>query len=296
MPPAGYWELRLTAPEESSEGLTNFLWELGAVGVVEEHAGLLRAFFPETVDASEREARVREYARSLASLGFAPPGEPRVEPLVARNWAEAWREHFRPVTVGRRLVVAPPWDRPPAGERLVVVIDPGRAFGTGRHGSTAGCLIALEDVVDRSRPSIALDIGTGSGILAVAAVHLGVARVIAVDEDPDAVAAAAANAALNGVGDRIVCAPAQATRLDVAPVPLVLANLLAAAHHRLGAAYRRYVAPGGTLVAGGILEAEADAVAASLATHGFCRIARHRVDEWVTLELTASDAAIRDQR
>jgi ribosomal protein L11 methyltransferase len=296
VPPAGYWELRLTASEESAEGLTNFLWELGAVGVVEEQAGLLRAFFPETADAREREARVREYGQSLAALGFTPPGEPHVEPLVDGNWAEAWREHFRPVAIGRRLVVAPPWDRPPAGERLVVLIDPGRAFGTGHHGSTAGCLVALEDVAARSRPASALDIGTGSGILAIAAVHLGVERVIAVDEDPDAVAAAAANAALNGVGEHIACAPGHASRLDVPPAPLVLANLLADAHHRLGAAYRRYVMPGGTLVAGGIREGEADAVAASLALHGFAPIAGHRVDDWVTLELTASDAAIRDQR
>ncbi|MBI3826787.1 MAG: 50S ribosomal protein L11 methyltransferase [Candidatus Rokubacteria bacterium] len=296
MPPAGYWELRLTAPEDSAESLTNFLWELGALGVIEEDAGLLRAFFPDSVDASERERRLREYARSLARLGFAPASEPHVQPLADGNWAEAWREHFRPVPAGRGLIVAPPWEVPPPGERLVILIDPGRAFGTGHHGSTAGCLAALEDALERARPTSALDIGTGSGILAIAAARLGVARVVAIDEDPDAVAAAAANAALNGVADRIACAPGHAARLDVAPAPLVLANLLAAAHRHLAGAYRRYVAPAGTLVLGGILEPEADAVRAALAAHGFSAGRVHRVDGWATLTLTAPHATLRAPR
>jgi ribosomal protein L11 methyltransferase len=281
-----YWELAVALSEGIEEGLTNFLWEQGALGVVaEEHADerpRLRAFFTGDVDRARLETGLAAYLAGLATLGFTTPGPPRLRPLANGNWAEAWREHFRPVAVGRRLLVAPPWEIPAISGRLALVIEPGRAFGTGHHASTAGCLEALEALVEPA-PSSALDLGTGSGILAIAAVRLGVGRVLAVDEDPDALAAATANAARNGVGERIECVRADAGALGMAAVPLVLANLLTPAHVRLAADYARYVAPGGALVLGGILEAQADVVTAALAEHGFATVAAYVREGWTTL-------------
>ena len=286
---ASYWELALPVSGDVAEGVTNFLWELGALGVVEEQTPgeepRLRAFFPGHLDAQRLHAGLSDYLGGLRALGFAAPGAPRVAAVAEANWAEAWREHFRPLRVGRRLLVAPPWDIPAAPGRLAIVIEPGRAFGTGHHGSTAGCLQALETIVGRRPPRAAIDLGTGSGILAIAAARLGVGRILAVDDDPDAVACATANAALNRVAERIACVTANAGALTTAPAPLVLANLLLSAHRRLAAAYARYVAPGGRLVLGGLLDGEAAGLGPALRAHGFAPGATRSVDGWTTLEL-----------
>lgn len=286
-----YWELTVGVPEDASEGLTNLVWELGALGVVEEEllgqGPRLRAFFPKTVLASALEASVRDYLNGLRELGFSPAGEPRVVALADENWADAWRAHFTPQPVGRRLLIAPPWDRPPANGRLVITVEPGRAFGTGQHGSTIGCLELLESVIERAGPRWMIDLGTGSGILALAAARLGVGAVLAADSDPDAIAAATANAARNGVSDRVRCVLTEAGTLDGARAPLVVANLLTTAHLRLAPRYGRYVLPGGTLLLGGILDGEAAGVSSALGGHGFVPRASVSVEGWTTLEFRA---------
>src|SRR6058998_2313303 len=222
----GYWELTIGVPRELSEGLTNLAWELGALGVVEEErpgsGATLRAFFPETVAAATLEESVRRYLDGLRELGFAPVQDLRVAALADENWADAWRAHFTPRPVGRRLLIVPPWDERAANGRLVITIEPGRAFGTGHHGSTVGCLEALESVIDRDGPPGMIDLGTGSGILAIAAARLGVSAVLAVDDDPDAIASAVANAARNHVSDRVRCVLADAGRLEETRAPLVV--------------------------------------------------------------------------
>jgi ribosomal protein L11 methyltransferase len=290
MAAAPYWELAIAVAPETADALTNFLWEQGALGVVEEAAAgsapRLRAFFPGHLAGADLDRRVREYVASLAQLGFAPAGVPEVSPLEDGHWAKAWQAHFRPLRVGRHLVVAPPWDVPAPGPGdVTVVIEPARAFGTGHHGSTAGCLERLEAIVGERRPATALDLGCGSGILAIAAARLGVARVTAVDDDPDAVEATGRNAAVNEVADRITARVGDAATVDVDPAALVLANLLAAAHVRLAPSYAGYLAPDGTLVAGGILDGEAGGVAGVLARHGLVRTASVSIDGWTTLEL-----------
>ena len=226
---------------------------------------------------------MRAYLGSLEALGLAVPAAPAIAALADGNWAEAWREHFRPLTVGRRLLVAPPWDVPHAPHRVVLIIEPGRAFGTGHHGTTAGCLDLLEGALDGKPVESAIDLGTGSGILAVAAARLGVARIVAVDEDPDAIAAATANAELNGVARRIECRLGDAAGLDLSPAPLVLANLLTAAHLKIASRYRRLLTPRGTLVLGGILDAEAGGVSDAMRARGFAPTATRSIDGWSTL-------------
>jgi ribosomal protein L11 methyltransferase len=208
-----------------------------------------------------------------------------VAPLADADWASAWREHFRPVPVGRSLLITPPWETPAPGERVVLAIEPGRAFGTGHHGTTATCLELLESLVAAERPARALDLGTGSGILAIAAARLGVGEVLACDCDPDAIAAAEANAERNGVGDRVRAVVDDVATLAAPPAPLVLANLLAAAHRAFAERYTVLVAPGGVLVAGGLLDAEADEVAAVLAAHGFRREGARSLEGWTSLAL-----------
>ncbi|HYE92144.1 MAG TPA: 50S ribosomal protein L11 methyltransferase [Terriglobales bacterium] len=283
-----YWELTLTVSDETTEGLTNFLWEAGALGVVEEErpgaAPELRAFFPETAVPATLTERVTAYVEGLRALGFTPAGRPRVTGLEDTGWADAWRAHFRPRAIGTRFVVAPPWDTPTAADgRVVLVIEPGRAFGTGHHGSTAGCLQAIERLAQVCPPPAALDLGTGSGILAVALARLGVPRVLAVDDDPDAVGAARENAERNGVAAQVECRAADAAMLESAAVPLVVANIITAAHRRLAARYARYVTPGGALVLGGILDAEAADVGSALEACGWRARDAIACEGWTTL-------------
>jgi ribosomal protein L11 methyltransferase len=292
-PAATYWELTVTLgadAAETSEAVTNRLWELGAVGVVEEDvagAATLRAFFPPGTDAEAHATALREYLGELAALGV-PGAQARVAvaPLPDEPWADAWRAHFRPVPVGQRLLVCPPWELPSrAGARTVIVIEPGRAFGTGGHGSTRSCLGLLERALATGRVARAVDVGCGSGILAIAAAALGVPRVEAIDLDPDAVAATAANARRNAVGDRVHAAVAAVESWSGAGAPLVLANLLAAAHATLAPELVRLVTPGGSLIAGGLLAHEVPVVAGVFAAEG-CWLAEVVEDEgWAALLL-----------
>ncbi len=286
-----FWELTVPASAEVSEGLTNFLWEQGALGVVEEErpgeSARLRAFFPESTPSTRLVEAARRYVDSLRALGFTADGsDPLLTPRLEEPWAEAWRQAFVPQRVGRRLLIAPPWEVPaPEDGRTTVIIEPGRAFGTGTHGSTQGCLVLLEALLAREAVAEALDVGTGSGILAIAAAALGVGRVTALDTDPDAVAAARANAARNGVAGRIECLIADPRDWAGLAAPLIVSNLLAGTHVRLAPDYRRLLARGGHLILGGLLPEEAASIPAALGPHGFTSAEHADVEGWVSLLL-----------
>jgi ribosomal protein L11 methyltransferase len=289
-----FWQLTVPTSTETSDGLTNFLWEQGALGVVEEEApGVpprLRAFFAESKSSTGLLAAVADYRASLRALGFRLAGDAEVAPLLDEAWASAWQQSFPPRLVGRRLRVLPPWldgdgAAPGAEDRVTVVIEPGRAFGTGHHGTTEGCLVLLEEALAAAPGAAVLDIGTGTGILAIAALRLGAPRVLAIDLDPDAVAATRVNAERNGCAGLTVRL-AEPPEIDEA-VPIVVANLLTHSHLALAAQYARLVAPGGQLVLGGMLEDEDDRVTAALAAAGFERRARVALEGWASLRLAA---------
>src|SRR5215467_15449837 len=198
-----FWQLTVPSSPDTSEGLTNFLWEQGALGVVEEESPLtsprLRAFFPDSASSTTLVSSTQRYVAGLHALGLpAASGEIEIAPLLEEAWASAWQQSFPPHAVGRLLWIAPPWEKMDAPGRVSVIIEPGRAFGTGHHGSTEGCLVLLEEALEREPGAAVLDVGTGTGILAIAALKLGAAAVLAIDVDPDAVAAARVNASRNG--------------------------------------------------------------------------------------------------
>jgi len=289
-----FWQLTLPAAADSEDALTNFLWEQGALGVVEEEApGVaprLRAFFAESMSSTRLLAAVRGYQASLRSLGFAVESHgTEITPLLDEAWASAWQQSFPAREVGRRLLVLPPWIAAPSradgADRLTVIIEPGRAFGTGHHGTTEGCLELLEEALAATPGTAALDIGTGTGILAIAALKLGAPTVLAIDVDPDAVGASQVNAGRNGcTGLTVRLAEPQ----EVADrFPLVLANLLTHTHLALAPQYARLVAPGGSLVLGGMLEDEDGRVSETLAAAGFTTRSRLALEGWASLRLEA---------
>ena len=289
-----FWQLTLPASPDCSDGLTNFLWEQGALGVVEEEApGVpprLRAFFAESMSSTRLLAAVQDYQASLRSLGFAIESHgTEIAPLLDEAWASAWQQSFPAREVGRRLLVLPPWieapARPDGTERVTVIIEPGRAFGTGHHGTTEGCLVLLEEALAAAPCAAALDIGTGTGILAIAALKLGAPTVLAIDVDPDAVSAAQVNGGRNGCsGLRVRLAEPQEIPDRF---PLVLANLLTHTHLALVPQYARLVAPGGSLVLGGMLQDEDGRVSDALVGAGFTTRSRLALEGWASLRLEA---------
>ena len=289
-----FWQLTLPASPDCSDGLTNFLWEQGALGVVEEEApGVpprLRAFFAESMSSTRLLAAVQDYQASLRSLGFAIESHgTEIAPLLDEAWASAWQQSFPAREVGRRLLVLPPWieapARPVGTERVTVIIEPGRAFGTGHHGTTEGCLVLLEEALAAGPGAAVLDIGTGTGILAIAALKLGAPTVLAIDVDPDAVSAAQVN------GERNDCAGLSVRLAEPQEIPdrfpLVLANLLTHTHLALVPQYARLVAPGGSLVLGGMLQDEDARVSDALAGAGFTTRSRLALEGWASLRLEA---------
>jgi ribosomal protein L11 methyltransferase len=285
-----FWQLTVPASADTSDGLTNFLWEHGALGVVEEESPgeppRLLAFFPETASSTGLLGAVNAYTASLRSLGFGvSPAPPEIRPLFDGDWAHAWQQSFPPIEVGARLLIVPPWDarkEPLVGGRVQVIIEPGRAFGTGHHGSTEGCLALIEEALLPTEP--VLDIGTGTGILAIAAVKLGGPLALAIDVDPDAITAARHNAEQNACADRITVALGGPETIPTCDrFHLVMANLLAHSHLALVARYERLVAPAGLLVLGGILADEQQGVNDALHAVGFELVTRRVVDGWASL-------------
>jgi ribosomal protein L11 methyltransferase len=231
-------------------------------------------------------------ALAAAASGMQAP-EVTVDRLAERDWAAASRASFPPFRLGRFLIH--PGDEPggaPAGA-IGLGVDAGLAFGSGRHGSTAGCLLALDAL--RHRPvRRALDLGCGSGILAIAMAKLWPARVVASDIDPQAVAVARDNAAANGVGAAVRAVAAGGLRATPirrrAPFDLVVANILAPPLIAMAGEVARVVAPGGRLVLSGFGPAQGRAVLAAYRSHGL-RLGRRIVEDgWLTLILARRSA------
>lgn len=228
-------------------------------------------------------AQAAALADQLSHLSLTPP---RIEHLADRTWERVWLDEFRPTRFGRRLWVCPvgqPVSDPDAApDKVVVELDPGLAFGTGHHPTTALCLEWLDgaDLTGRTL----LDYGCGSGILAIAALKLGAAAVIAVDHDPQALTATRDNAAANAVADRLkVGLPRDLPGLGVRlPVDCVIANILAGPLIELAPQLLAALAPGGDLVLSGVLGAQVPAVAAAYADDWEPAPVRLR-DDWALL-------------
>ena len=291
-----FWELTVPTTAETTEGLTNFLWEQGALGVLEEETPpappRLRAFYAASASSTTLLGAVEAYRAGLRALKFETGGDAEIHPIHDEHWASAWQQSFPPLTVGDRLFVAPPWETaptPPGRQRIV--IQPGRAFGTGHHGSTESCLALLDRWLAAKPAGRVLDIGTGTGILAMAAVALGAPRVAAIDLDPEAITAARQNAEANGVSDRIdVSAGGPETLPRTAAYDLVLANILTHTHLALVREYRRRVAPFGALVLGGMLVGEDEQVTRVLVPHGFTPRESLERDGWAASLLVRDHA------
>lgn len=242
-------------------------------------------FNPELVESVRQGLWHLGQMRSISDL--------KITNLKEEDWANAWKEHFQVHRIGDRVVIRPSWrEYTPQGDEVVVDLDPGMAFGTGLHPSTRLSMLGLESVITPN--ATVLDVGTGSGILAIAALKLGASHADAVDVETIAVRATNENAAINKVSDQL--------RVELGSVgegepfdgeyDIVLANIIARILIELSDALVAHTKPGGSLVLAGIIESREQDVVNAFAARGATVVQRRQAEDWVSLVLQRITASI----
>jgi len=266
-------QLSYEVPDAMVDTIAEFLIELSSNGVGIDNRSLdtfslesleetptksVTAYFQSDESLDER---IRDIKAFLIEIGPNFPGFSYQDPTITRitdeDWSTSWKEHFKPMRIGKNLVVKPTWEDFPAGpEDILLNIDPGMAFGTGTHPTTMLCLTVLETLLSGLRSEekslTGLDVGTGSGILTIAAAKLGISHIFAIDIDPEAVQIAQENCLLNGVEERVSVSDTPLAMVSGC-FDIVIANILAEDLVRMAPELIARLNPGGSLILSGIL-------------------------------------------
>jgi ribosomal protein L11 methyltransferase len=272
-------------PGVDVDQVASLLWDLGATGceirdaetsmTPRDDADITAYFPPETAIETLRELLTQFDDVALTDTSV----------VEDRAWAEGYQQYFEPTRVSERIAVRPPWDDqlPPGEFTAVVVIDPGMAFGTGTHETTRLCLRAIDDILLDRPDATVVDVGTGSGILSIAARQLG-ANVFGIDNDPDAVGVARDNWAANGLGSAADAPFSVETPADhPAEYDVVIANMLSGILLSIRDDLARLLAPGGILITSGVLVDEVPDFTAGFSDGGYHLISRTDMGEWTAL-------------
>lgn len=300
---AQWVEVSLRVDGEAAEAAATELQKWCHQGVAVEHDGIepdkyddgevpapqmliVRGYFP--VDSRSEDVKA-EINRAIGYLNMLyPMPQPTYGIVDEDDWANAWKAHYHPVRIGRRLLIRPLWiDLAPKHDDVVIALDPGMAFGTGTHPTTQLCLEAIEDLIEPKQDI--LDLGCGSGILAIAAAKLGAHKVIGVDIEERAVSTTMENAEVNGVADRIEAYQGSletllpsARRFDFMLVNILAKVIIAMCGQGLG----QLVRPGGKAIFSGIIDTQADDVEAALRQTGLEPYKRRQQGDWILIEAT----------
>jgi ribosomal protein L11 methyltransferase len=262
---------------------------------------VVKTYLPLEGTSDELRRRLEEGLWHLAQIYPFP--EPTVRELAETDWAEAWKQHYHLLRIGRRLVIVPAWEAyDPAPAEVVIRLEPGMAFGTGLHPTTRLCLKAIEQCL--SPGQAVLDVGTGSGVLAIAAAKLGAGPVVAIDADPQAVAVAGQNITLNGVAGQVEVKHSTLPGggdmpvyfvldhppelLDAGQFDLIAVNILAPVIAGMAAALAARLAPGGCVVAAGLIDSQERDVVAAFRAQGLRVVSRSQEKDWVCLTVSLS--------
>ncbi|NND67249.1 MAG: 50S ribosomal protein L11 methyltransferase [Halioglobus sp.] len=285
-------QLRLDVAPDAVADLENALLAAGAVAVtLEDNADqpLLEPGVGETPLWQETRltglfAADAEMDTVLRNLPVDDSARARVEILEDKDWEREWMQHYQPMQFGPRLWVCPSWLEPPEPDSINLLLDPGLAFGTGTHPTTALCLAEL-DALDPAGKTV-VDFGCGSGILAVAALKLGAERALGIDNDPQALRASRDNARRNGLPDAALPVALPGDNIEqeyVGRADIVVANILAGPLVALSDKLLAFLAPGGTLLLSGLLATQADELCGHYANRVSLTVAGEH-DGWVCLQ------------
>lgn len=237
----------------------------------------------------ETRQRLEESLWHLGQIKALP--EPGFRVIQDEDWMTAWKQHYRPILIGKRLLILPAWIEDPNQGRIAVRIDPSMAFGTGTHPTTQLCMELLEDTVVKGQPAI--DVGCGSGILSIGALKLGASHALAVDIDNAAIRSTKENAQANGVLQGIETGLGSVSEVregqfSIRQAPLVLANILAPVIIRLfDAGLADLLAAGGKMVLSGILETQSADVVKAAEAKGLRKLEQRQINDWVAIVLAS---------
>jgi len=295
-------EIACDVPAEVADVVAEYLTVLSGNGVCMENLSVdafsaseipdsqrmtVKAYLPADLDPAPQMAELEAYLLELAGrkAGLVLPA-PTITAVRSEDWSTSWKVHFKPLRVGARLLIVPTWEDAAAlpGD-LVLRIDPGMAFGTGGHETTRLCLELLEKIMDAGNQSAApslLDLGTGSGILAMAASRLGAGRILALDIDPEAVEVARENLDLNDLAEKVECGTTPLESLQEG-FDIILANILAEELVRLAPGLADRLNPGGALILSGILAEKEELVRRGFADQPLEYQETNRAGEWVAM-------------
>jgi ribosomal protein L11 methyltransferase len=274
-----YYEFTITIADRFKDRLISKLMDEGCLGVIDQDNSFI-AYFPATVDLKtiENELSLVETLLGTSGTGPGPIFTSRLIP--DQDWNASWKEGFKPLDVGTLFTILPPWEEKREG-RINLVIDPAMAFGTGHHETTRSCLVLMEKYSGKAGKDRFLDLGTGSGILAIAAAHLGFRTVLGIDNDPVAVENAVMNVGLNGVKS-VEIREGGIEGLEEA-FDFIAANLISGVLMTLAPELAAKLRPGGIAVLSGILFSQADEVVEAMSKAGLKLIERHRDGKWTSL-------------
>lgn len=289
------WEVAVLVDGEAAEAVSEMMSRFAPGGVVVETTMLPgesdREYTPnpETrvkvyLPVEEGEARLEELKDALWRLRLIlPMPEPTVREMSEADWATAWQRDYHTLRIGRRLVIVPAWEEyTPQPDDLIIRLEPGMAFGTGLHPTTRLCARVLEDTVQPGQR--VLDVGTGSAILAIAAIRLGAAEVLGTEIDPVAVTAARENLERNGVADKVRVIESSSPA-GLGTWNTVVANILPHILLDMADALTASTAPDGYLILSGILDTHVDEVALGFAARGLRLTEVRREKDWTALIL-----------
>ncbi len=274
-----YIEIGVTAPEESRDALVSRMSEMGAIGFVEQDGGLIGYFEPGRSPAEICEELTR-FRSVLEASGLEASFSLTSHILPEKDWNETWKKNFIPIDVGDNLTIIPSWLQSET-DRIPIIIDPGMVFGTGHHETTRTCLGMIEKIARVSRKKRFLDIGTGTGILAIGAARLGFGQVTAVDIDPQAVEAAQRNAEANNLTNIEVL---EGTILAAGSgFDLIAANLLVEILTGIASELSDRLEPGGKAILSGLLAGQENAVIEAMTSAGLTLEETIIDGKWVSL-------------
>ncbi len=278
-------KVEVTVSNEAAEAISSAMINISPSGIQVEtsnEATTLIIYVPESVSAEDTESQLKDALEKIKSQGLkVAPASIAISPVTDIDWVENYKKFFKPIRIGRIFII-PSWEEvSPLPDEIVIKLDPGLAFGTGSHPTTEGCLIFLQGLICGGET--VLDLGTGSGILAIAAAKLGAGRVIAIDNDLQAIEVARENAAKNSVSNRTEFAILDFADFKPAHVDLVAANLTAPLITKFLPAIAQKLEDLKTIIASGITTEQKDAVLLALKENGFNVEKVLDIGEWTTL-------------